>query len=127
SLRALGTSTQPRKDAAALADRFVAATFLSQPAQVAHGQELIDLTKRLQSAPLPPVETVKTEVRRILGNDPDAFATDATFARDSVLARYLLATGPNPKVAQTLVHAYGVADAVLRRSPSRIQLQAIVS
>ncbi|MBP2454172.1 hypothetical protein [Mycolicibacterium lutetiense] len=127
SLRALGTSTQPRKDAAALADRFVAATFLSQPAQVAHGQELIDLTKRLQSAPLPPVETVKTEVRRILGNDPDAFATDAIFARDSVLARYLLATGPNPKVAQTLVHAYGVADAVLRRSPSRIQLQAIVS
>ncbi|HEX5964875.1 MAG TPA: hypothetical protein VFY51_03055 [Pyrinomonadaceae bacterium] len=120
----------PLNDTAAVAKSFVDdGQFVATADEVILGVELLVLYQRLTELRLRSFSDVETEVLRAVGDfRPPDWAEDASRARNSVLAAYLLeGSAPSGATALKLVHAYGVSEAVLAGQASLDQVNAILN
>lgn len=121
------SGADPVAAATALAQDFVAAHFVRRVDDLAHGARLMSVLERHRSETVPSLDQLKSEMQEALhGASPDVIVDELTRARDSVVARYLLADGPKADVASRLVRAYSLAHAVITGAPSRDELALIL-
>lgn len=115
-LAAAAAGPNPHADSVAAAKSFVdSGRFLSAADQAERGVEFLALVDRLSDVASRTPDEIEAEVREIVGTaQPSEWASDATRARDSVLAGYLLeGDGPRAFTALKLVRAFALVNAVL--------------
>jgi hypothetical protein len=128
-LTAAVAGPHPLEDAVAEAQLFVeGGRFLVRADEVNHGVEFLALYERLADASPRNVADIEADVREVVGDSqPTDWAEDATRARDSILAGYLLeGSGPSAAIALTLVRVYSMIEAVLAGDASQARLDTLL-
>lgn len=127
----LATAGPKPLDAAVAAAKALVADgrFLAKADQVNRGVELLAMYERLADDSWRETADVDAAVREAVGDlQPSDRAADATKARDSVLAGYLLGdAGPSAGIALKLVRTYAVVEAVLAGGAPNDRLGSIIS